>query len=88
MQKSRPRYSTLLRRERLLTPSYLGVPVDVWGSYQVFTGVFKGARSINQLTDAIHNPTVKETPLRFGEDIVFGLLPNFSGISNFIGGLA
>ena len=66
----------------------LGVPADIWGAYQVFTGIFKGLRGVNQMTEAIHSPTEKTTPLRYGEDILFGLLPNFGSIENFIGGLA
>ena len=67
--------------------AFLGFPADAWGVYQVFTGVFKGMRGIHQMEGAIYNPIEKTTPLRYGEDILFGILPNVSSIENFIGGL-
>jgi hypothetical protein len=37
--------------------------------------------------EGAHNPIEKATPLRCGEDILFGILPNVSSVENFIGGL-
>lgn len=65
----------------------VGVPAGGWGALQVFLGVFKGWRGINQMDGAIYNPVEKSTPLRYGEDILLGILPNFSSAENFIGGL-
>jgi putative transposase len=40
-----------------------------------------------QMENAIYNPIEKTAPLRYGEDILFGLLPNVSSVEKFIGGL-
>jgi hypothetical protein len=39
------------------------------------------------MENAIYSPIEKTTPLRYGEDILFGLLPNVSSVEKFIGGL-
>jgi hypothetical protein len=65
----------------------VGVPADIYGGYQVFTGFFRGMRGVNQMVDAINNPVVHKTPLRYAADLALGVVPFGNGITDWIGGL-
>jgi RHS repeat-associated protein len=64
----------------------IGVPVDLWGAYQAFTGGAKAIKGVNQYIEGVIQGGYDQTPFDFAVNVGFGLLPAGSTLADFLGG--
>ena len=65
----------------------IGVPAQLYGSYQVVTGISRSYRGMEQMDSARKEPTVCKTPIQWGLDALLDVAPGGGAATNFLGGL-
>jgi RHS repeat-associated protein len=65
----------------------VGIPADIYGAYQLLTGIARASRGVNQMEDAMNHPYVNKSPFRYGADLALGIAPFGGGFTSILGGL-
>jgi hypothetical protein len=65
----------------------VGVPAQALGLYHVVTGGARTIRGGGQMSDAIHQPMVSQSPVEFLVSLPKGVLPDLGSKIDFVGGL-